>query len=140
MDAALNLEAVRNIILIGPARKWRERFANSKERAYFWHRARETHRFVYGTPFPNWYTPDMWAEKVEKWALEHYLEYFAREGHKPVMFVDGELESQSEKLYLEKHFSLQQHNKDNGQHQLETRKERKLKHKLDLLQIREVGK
>ena len=105
LDAALNLEEVRKIILIGPVRRWRQRFADLGDRAYFWRRAQETHRFVYGTPFPDWYTADIWNKRVEKFAMEYYLEYFSREGHKPVMFVDGELEGQSDKLYLEKYYA-----------------------------------
>jgi hypothetical protein len=44
----------------------------------------------------------VWRKHVEQGDMEDYIEYFSQEGHKPVMLVDGELEAQEDKLYLER--------------------------------------
>ena len=71
-----------------------------ERRKYYWRRAQKTYQFVYGNPFPTWYTVDIWA-KNEQFAYEDYSGYFSRDGHKPIMLVDGELENQADKQYYE---------------------------------------
>lgn len=93
LKAGLKIDEISNIILIGPSTKWIEKLSNPRIREYFWRRARETYRFVYGKPFPDWYTIGFWAEQMKKWPrLESYLERFSTNGHKPLMLVIGQRE------------------------------------------------
>ena len=96
----LESDEVGSIILIGGRRRWRQRLGDPEYRSYFWERASEIHRFVYGTPFPAWYTTEAWLEGVD-FGYEDYAEIFRRPDHKPIMLVDGEREHPRDKQYFE---------------------------------------
>jgi pimeloyl-ACP methyl ester carboxylesterase len=104
LKAGLIMNEIRNIILIGPPRRIRERSKMAHHKAYHSERFRRTHRFVYGTPIPEWFTQDM-TYKAGPWALEDYAEPFLMRGHKPLMLIDGEREKDKNKMYLERFYS-----------------------------------
>ena len=98
------INEIKKIILLGPPRRVRERSKNRKDVKYFSERFRKTHQFVYGEPIPDWFT-HQWETKAGPRALEDYMEPFLKEGHKPLMLVDGELEDKRDKMYLEELYS-----------------------------------
>lgn len=102
----ITMDEIKKIILIGPPRRVRERMAHTSGINSFWRRFRQTHEFVYGTPIPEWFTADMFAERVQGGAMEEYLDYFSMNGHKPLMLVDGEHESEADKVYLEEYYAM----------------------------------
>lgn len=106
LNQGIAMDEVKNIILIGPPRRVRERLTNVDDMNYFWRRLQNTHKFVYGTPIPKWFTADLFSERAQGGAMEEYLEYFLREGHKALMLVDGEHEKEADKLYLEQYYSM----------------------------------
>lgn len=100
LRAALATPEVGRLVLIGGRRRWAERLDDPERREYFWTRATETHRFVYGHPFPAWYSLDDWVRD----AAFDYADYdarFTREGHPPVLLIDGEREAEADKRYFE---------------------------------------
>lgn len=96
---------VKGIIAIGPPRRVSERFHNLHDKNYFWKRAIGTRQEIYGKEFPTWYTEDMWVEGILRHNLKKYIHYFSQNWHKPLFLIDGELESEKDKLYLRNFFN-----------------------------------
>ena len=95
---------VRAMVAVGPPRRVLERMADPADQAYFWERARETRQELYGADFPSWYTMEMFVQAAQEGAMERYLDYFAREGHKPLLLMDGELEDEADREYLRRYY------------------------------------
>jgi len=96
--------AVRAIVAIGPPRRNPERFQDPADNEYFWQRARQTRQWVLETDFPAWYTKEIWLEDRLARNLERHLEILSRSPHKPVLLMDGELESEADRAYLRDYF------------------------------------
>ncbi len=93
-------DAVLGLAAIGPPRRTLARLNQPGGRDYFWQRARETHRTVYGAPLPGWYTQEVWLQGLLDRALERYSDDFAAAGHKPLLLVDGALEKRENLEFL----------------------------------------
>jgi pimeloyl-ACP methyl ester carboxylesterase len=109
-DAAVGLcikdPNVQGVILIGPPRRVAERSQDPRDQDYFWERAKRSRREVYGKEFPAWFTKEMFLAMqfpIPK-EDEDYLDYFSQKVHKPILLIDGELESDKDKIYLQKAF------------------------------------
>lgn len=96
---------IKGIIAIGPPRRVTERLNDPRDKNYFWKRAIRTRREVYGKEFPAWYTEDLWLERNLKNDMKKYKGYFSQNLHKPLLLIDGELESEKDKLYLRNFFN-----------------------------------
>ena len=91
---------IGKIVALGPPRGEEARHSDDDEIAYFWARARKTHRQIYGREFPEWYTREMWLKAVRQQTMQRHMPLLAKPGHKPVLFMDGELESRTARRYL----------------------------------------
>lgn len=92
---------VAGIIAIGPSRRVATRMADPLDREYWWGRAQKTRRQVYGKPFPVWFTKEKWLERSMRWDIGRYLPLFSQAAHAPLLLIDGELENEKDKLYLQ---------------------------------------
>lgn len=92
---------VTGIVAIGPPRRVRERMRSPEDRSYFWERAKRTHRRVYGTSFPPWFTEEDWVPVKLREALESLTPALQNPGHVPVLFLDGGLEMRADLAYLQ---------------------------------------
>ncbi len=96
---------VEGIVLIGPPRRSAERLGDPEDREYFWRRAQRTHERLYGAPFPSWYTRELRLELARKRNIENFIPYFSGANHKPLLLIDGELESIEDRMYLRDYYS-----------------------------------
>jgi len=99
--------SIKGVILIGPPRRVSERSQDPRDMDYFWERAKRSRMEVYGKEFPAWYTKEMYIamhfggpKKSEK-----RVGPFSQKVHKPILLIDGELESDKDKIYLQKAFN-----------------------------------
>jgi pimeloyl-ACP methyl ester carboxylesterase len=100
LRAAIEDDAVRGVVAIGPPRRVRERLADPDDRAFFWRRTRNIHRRNTGTELPAWFTEERWLELALGDAMEEVAPYFAGPDHKPLLLIDGERESEEDRDYL----------------------------------------
>lgn len=104
--AAISSPLIKKIVSIGPPRRTRERLNDLDDREYFWERKKRQYRLVYGEELPDWYTKDVWLMiALERYAMEGYVEYFKQPSHKPILLMDGQLESIEDRSYLNEYFS-----------------------------------
>jgi pimeloyl-ACP methyl ester carboxylesterase len=93
--------SVKSIALIGPPRRIWERFNHNRDREYFWHRALrnwnvgEDHKNI-----PTWLKKEVWNEQILWKDIVHTIPNLCARNHKPVLLIDGETESDSDKAYL----------------------------------------
>lgn len=99
-DLALADPRIAGLVAMGPPRRTLERLEDPEDAEYFWSRARESHRSVYGEDFPAWYDREVWIEHMRSLDLESRLERFALPGHPPLLLMDGERESRADRDYL----------------------------------------
>ena len=102
---------VIGIALIGPPRRVRDVLADPAMQDYYFRRANDTHRRVYGHDLPAWFTREVWLEE----ALEHgswaslqadmglHLDYFRSDGHKPLLLIDDGLATEADRAYLQRY-------------------------------------
>jgi len=102
--AGISDPRVTGLVAIGPPRRMRERLADAEDRDYFWSRARRTRRLHTGTDFPAWFNRAAWLELGLRDAMEHQLDDFSAVGHKPLLLIDGERESEADRTYLRRYF------------------------------------
>jgi len=100
----LEKPSVEGIVAIGPPRRDSERLWDEADNERFWQRARQTRRLVYGTDFPAWYTRDLWLEARRRRTIEQHVATLSEPEHKPVLLLDGELESPEDRRYLREYF------------------------------------
>jgi pimeloyl-ACP methyl ester carboxylesterase len=98
--------AVRAIVAIGPSRRVLERLEDDADNERFWQWALRTRRRLYDRDFPAWYTREAWMEDRRARNLERHLEILSRNPHKPVLLMDGEVESEADRAYLRGYFDL----------------------------------
>lgn len=95
---------VDGIVAIGPPRRVAERALDPDDREYFWERAKRSRREVQDSEFPSWYTKEIWEGRTLDADIAKYLPYFSSEGHKPLLLIDGELESKEDLEFLRNYF------------------------------------
>jgi len=100
LRAGIDDGRVAGMVAIGPPRRVRERLADVEDREYFWMRARRTRRLNANAEFPAWFTAEQWLELSLRDAMEQHAEYFSTDGHKPLLLIDGERESEDDRSYL----------------------------------------
>ena len=91
---------IKKIVAIGPPRRVSEWLRAESNREYFWERAKHLRWRIYKKEFPSWYTKTLWLEQFVKNDINKHISYFLQELHKPLLLVDGELESEKDRLYL----------------------------------------
>ena len=96
---------VRKLVAIGPPRRMAERLADPADRKQLWDRARAYREILGFGPFPAWFTEAVWRRHKESSSdLGNYAPYFASRGHKPLLLMDGALESPADRRYLEDYY------------------------------------
>ena len=103
-DVGIARAEIKAIIGIGPARRITERFLNPVEQNYFWQREQRNHQQVYGKNLPKWYSKQDWLEQMLKRDITRHIPYFQQSGHKPILLIDGEKESQADREYLSDYY------------------------------------
>lgn len=94
-------DRVKKIVAMGPPRRVDERFNDPKDRDYFWRRDIQTRQLLGHGPFPEWFTQEVWLkQKLSYSDIGVYLDYLSGTHHKPLLLMDGELESEQDKKYL----------------------------------------
>lgn len=104
MRIGLRDSMVAGIVAIGPSRRVANRLSDLQDSDYFWRRAQKTRQKVYGKPYPLWYTKEKWLKRTMRNDLNQYLPYFSQATHNPLLLIDGELEGDKDKLYLQNYF------------------------------------
>ncbi len=97
---------VKGIAAIGPPRRASERQQDPADADYWWDRAKRTRREVYDSEFPSWWTKEAMVEyrRSSDSNMDNHLGYFSTAGHKPLLLIDGELESEADKDYLREYY------------------------------------
>lgn len=103
LKVAQKMDEIKNVILIGPPRRVNQRAQSKPDNTYFASRFHKTYEYVYGQAVPDWHGPATMS-KAGPWSMEEYVEPYLTEGHRPLMLIDGELESEADKRYLENYF------------------------------------
>lgn len=96
--AGIEDSRIREIVAIGPPLRSLERFGSvdSPEWEYF---QRRTMRYMdLDQPIPNEFSSQPQRELLP---LESYLEYFTSEEHKPLLLIDGMLDPEEDRRYLQ---------------------------------------
>ncbi len=83
---------VRRIVALGPTRRFRERM--KAELDYFRRRAMRDMKLA--QPIP----PQVFLSAIVPLLLDAHLDYFSRPDHKPLLLIDGELESPEDRRFL----------------------------------------
>ena len=112
MTVGLQDDLVSGIVGIGPSRRVIEDLADPARVEYWWRRNQRTHRQVYGTNFPDWYTKEIWLGEALgegttaglKRPMECFLPLLQVEGHNPVLLIDGEREPDKDMVYLQAYY------------------------------------
>ena len=100
MGVGLADPRVGAVVTIGPPRRTAEILAREEGRSYHWDRIRRTYDSVYHRPMPAWFTRERFLALKSRRDIERYREAWAREGHVPLLIIDGELESAADRAYL----------------------------------------
>jgi pimeloyl-ACP methyl ester carboxylesterase len=95
---------VEKLVIIGPPRRVKERLKDVGDRNYFWRRHQEQYRTVYQRDLPNWYTAELYLQRFEKYEIRRFIPAFSQTDHPPILLMDGELEPQADREYLEQYF------------------------------------
>ena len=100
-NAGVQALRVRSIVAIGPPRRVFERFQadGDSEMPYF--QRREMRYMMLSKPIPN----EVYLELSLSGNLEGYLDYFSTSAHKPIFLIDGSLESELDRQYLQQLYS-----------------------------------
>ena len=98
---ALMNEEIKKIVAIEPPRTR----ASVQERQYSWERLRKIRKSRYHKDFPEWYTMELHLRLNSDKYIDTYFDYFSREGHKPILLFNGELEEWKSKLILENFYT-----------------------------------
>lgn len=90
------------IVAIGPARRFKERGGtpNAPELAYF--RRREMRYMKLSQPIPA----EVFLQTRAVLPIENHVAYFARQGHKPILLIDGMLESAEDRQFLQEIYAM----------------------------------
>jgi pimeloyl-ACP methyl ester carboxylesterase len=120
MTVGLQDDLVSGIVAIGPSRRVIEDLADPVRADYWWRRNQQTHRKVYGSGFPDWYTKEIWLSVALgegttaglKRPMEYFLPLLQVEGHHPVLLIDGEREPEVDRIYLRAYFGEMAEPKD----------------------------
>jgi pimeloyl-ACP methyl ester carboxylesterase len=101
ISAGVADDRIQKIIAFGPPRRVKERSwdENSPEFHYF---QRRTMRYMrLKEPIPEF----IFLKITQDNHIENYIDYFTGPNHKPLMLIDGQLESEDDKIYLQQLFS-----------------------------------
>lgn len=105
LDVTLHNPGVKKMVAIGPPRRIEERARDPKDVQYWWERGNHTHKQVYGYEFPQWYTRDLFITPSSAVTpLGNYINDLSQEGHKPILLIDGQLESEADRIYLKEFY------------------------------------
>jgi pimeloyl-ACP methyl ester carboxylesterase len=96
-------ERVARVVLIGPPRRTAERLADPEDRDYFRERHQRSRLRSQGSPFPSWYTRDVWLAITLATDMEEVLPGLAESPHHPMLFVDSDRESEEDLEYLRRY-------------------------------------
>jgi pimeloyl-ACP methyl ester carboxylesterase len=103
MGVGLADPRVGAVVTIGPPRRTAEILAREEGRRYHWDRIRRTYDSVYHRPMPRWFTREQFLALKRRRDIERFAEGWAREGHVPLLLIDGELESAEDLAYLRRY-------------------------------------
>lgn len=97
IKTAIEDERIKKIAAIGPGRRFLERFPDEKES--FLHRFSRDRRLDSLIPMDVYYTHS------EFFTVENTFHYFKQDKSKPLLLIDGELESVADKKFLREYYS-----------------------------------
>ncbi len=100
LEAGIEDEGVRKIILIGPPRRVEERISSEQGNEFDYFRRRLMRYMRLDTPIPA----EIYQEYSQSMQMENFSDYLMMPAHKPLLLIDGELESEADRIYLEKFF------------------------------------
>jgi pimeloyl-ACP methyl ester carboxylesterase len=104
LSAGIKHPDIKTITLIGPPRRDSELLSLQRWRDYYWHRMQARWQKVYGHSLPAWFTQESYVQ----WALNNdmvkYVDYFASAKHKPLLLLDGGLESEEDRRFLRDYY------------------------------------
>ena len=104
LAAGIRDPRVRALVMIGPPRWMTAKFADPRTQEYWWQRYRRQTWQVYHREVPAWLTREAWLRHAAAWDVGNWLPYFSRPGHKPLLLLDGGLESESEQAWARDFF------------------------------------
>lgn len=100
LAAGLHDPAVRGIALIGPPRRDPELLFDQRSVDYFYERESDSHRQIFGTVFPDWYTKGVYNADRIATSIETFVPLLEKPGHKPLLLMDASLERLQDLAYL----------------------------------------
>jgi pimeloyl-ACP methyl ester carboxylesterase len=86
-------ERVGKIVALGPTRRYQERFPAEKEEFVA--------RFARDRRLAQKISVDLFAASHEPYILENTFNFFTTAGHKPLLLIDGALESEEDRKFLQ---------------------------------------
>jgi dienelactone hydrolase len=100
-NAGIEDPRVQKIVAIGPSRRIKERYGDETkaEFSYFQRRVTRYMRLSQTIPAP------IFKGIVEMADMDQHLEYFSSPDHKPLLLIDGELEDQTDLVYLQEYYN-----------------------------------
>lgn len=101
LQVGLSEEEISSMVLIGPPRRVQERFHSPADTGFFWYWANKVRKERYGVEgFPDWYSRDRWRNDILARDMMHLLPVLDRGVHRPLLFIDGELEPLPDRRFL----------------------------------------
>jgi pimeloyl-ACP methyl ester carboxylesterase len=105
LSAGIKHPDIRTITAIGPPRRIRELFSEPRWRDYYWQRMQKSWKKVYGYSLPAWFTKAMWLERILDNDMVEHIQYFSSTNHKPLLLIDGGLESEDDRIFLQDYYA-----------------------------------
>lgn len=100
LEAGIADGRVRKIILVGPPRRVEERISSEQADEFDYFRRRLMRYMRLDTPVPA----EIYQEYSQSMQMENFSDYLMTPAHKPLLLIDGELESKADRDYLEAFF------------------------------------
>jgi pimeloyl-ACP methyl ester carboxylesterase len=104
LSAGIEHPDIKTITAIGPPRRVSELLSLPRWREYYWRRMQLKGHQVYGRALPGWFTQELWLKMALENDMVQHIDYFANANHKPVLLLDGGLESEEDKLFLRAYY------------------------------------
>lgn len=100
MEVGVGDPRVGAVVVIGPPRRTADVLATPEGREYHWQRFVRTHDSVYHHPLANWFTREQFLDMKALRDIERFRDDWARDGHVPLVMIDGGRESSADREYL----------------------------------------
>jgi pimeloyl-ACP methyl ester carboxylesterase len=99
--AGIDDPRIKKIVLIGPPRRVHERFGSVDDPEFAYFQRRMMRYMGLSQPIPD----QIYLDISRSMDLASYLDYFTQPEHKPILLIDGMLEDEKDRQYLQQIYS-----------------------------------